>query len=120
MLQMVIWSTRQEAARRLRAPKLGVLLTCWDELNLNDISPQRLLAQRTPLLEQFIRAKWNQDSYFVLGLSSLERPLDAKLCDDDFINRGPESFGYVVRADGSQCDDLTVPLLQMLQLLDES
>lgn len=119
MLQMLLWSSRRDISTQLRSPKLGVLLTCWDELGIENEIPQHVLVERAPLLEQFIRATWSDKSYFVLGLSALERPLDKKQCDEEYISKGPESFGYVIRVDGTRTDDLTIPLLMMLELLDE-
>lgn len=120
LLQMLIWSTRKQTTSRLRCPKLGVLLTCWDELGVDTVPPQRILVERAPLLEQFIRGNWNESSYFVLGLSSLERPLDPKTSDEEYILRGPESFGYAILSDGTRTSDLTAPILKMLKLLNEN
>jgi hypothetical protein len=119
MLQMLVWSRRQQTNSRMLHPKLGILLTCWDELGIDAIQPARVLTERAPLLEQYIRANWNNSSYFVLGVSSLERPLDKDSTDDEFVSRGPESFGYAILSDGSRTVDLTAPLLKMFELLDE-
>lgn len=120
MLQMLIWSTLRQTSSRILTPKLGILITCWDELVIDVVEPQRVLAERAPLLEQFIRGNWHERSRFVLGLSSLERPLDLENSDEEFATRGPESFGYVVQSDGHRTGDLTVPLLKMLELLNEN
>jgi GTPase SAR1 family protein len=119
MLQILLWSTRKRGRPRLLSPKLGVLLTCWDELDNIEKEPSNVLAERAPLLEQFIRGTWAAGSCFIYGLSSLERSLDPNKVDDEFVIKGPESFGYVVRPDGSRTHDLTAPISGMLTLLDE-
>ncbi|AMV35121.1 hypothetical protein VN12_23545 [Pirellula sp. SH-Sr6A] len=120
MLQILMWAAQKGNSSRLRSPKLGVLLSCWDELGVENTTPSELLRERAPLLEQFVRANWTQDSVFVLGLSSLERPLNREKYDEDYVNKGPESFGYIIQSNGHRDDDLTIPLLKMLELIDEN
>jgi hypothetical protein len=119
MLQMVMWSTRKHTSSRMVRPKLGILLTCWDELGVNDVEPKSVLIERAPLLEQFIRGNWHDESVFVIGLSSLERPLDPRKSDEEFISKGPESFGYIIQPDGMRNADLTWPLSRMIEFLNE-
>lgn len=119
LLQMLLWSCRRDTTNQLTTPKLCVLLTCWDELEVSSKVPQQLLAERAPLLEQFIRATWDKGSCVVFGLSALERPLSKEKRDEEYIRKGPEAFGYVVQEDGTPTSDLTIPILTMLELLNE-
>lgn len=97
--------------RPLYRPRLGVLLTCWDELGF-DGTPAAALESRLPMLAAFIRSNWCAP--VVLGLSALGRPLNPNEPDAEYVRRGPEEFGYVVRADGSHSPDLTIPVEQLL------
>jgi hypothetical protein len=97
--------------RPLDRPRLGVLLTCWDELGF-DGKPAAALESRLPMLAAFIRSNWRSPA--VLGLSALERPLSPHDRDAEYVSRGPEEFGYVVQADGRRSSDLTVPIKQLL------
>lgn len=95
----------------LDRPRLGVLLTCWDELGF-DGTPAAALESRLPMLAAFIRSNWCAP--VVLGLSALERPLSPHERDAEYVCRGPEEFGYVVKADGAHSPDLTVPVELLL------
>ncbi len=95
-------------------PRLGVLLTCWDELGF-DGTPAAVLESRLPMLAAYIRSNWYVP--MVLGLSALERPLSPNERDAEYICRGPEEFGYVVKSDGSHSPDLTVPVELLLDCL---
>lgn len=95
----------------LDRPRLGILLTCWDELGFNG-TPADALESRLPMLAAFIRSNWCAP--VVLGLSALERPLSPHERDAEYVCRGPEEFGYVVKADGSHSSDLTVPVELLL------
>lgn len=92
-------------------PRLGVLLTCWDEAAFNG-TPEEALDSRLPLLSAFIRSVWRRPN--IMGLSALERPLSATARDMDYVAQGPEHFGYVIGADGTQSNDLTAPIHAML------
>lgn len=97
--------------RPLDRPRLGVLLSCWDELGF-DGAPAVALESRFPMLAAFLRSNWRAP--IVLGLSALERPLRPNDRDAEYVRRGPEEFGYVVRADGSHSPDLTIPIELLL------
>jgi hypothetical protein len=97
--------------RPLDRPRLGVLLTCWDELGF-DGTPAAALESRLPMLAAFIRSNWRAP--IVMGLSALERPLNPNERDAEYVRLGPEEFGYVVRTDGSHSSDLTMPVELLL------
>jgi hypothetical protein len=94
-----------------RLPRLGVLLTCWDEARF-DSSPKEALAARLPLVSAFIRSVWR--SPLVMGVSALGRPLSPTERDLEYVAQGPEHFGYVIASDGTQSNDLTAPIHAML------
>lgn len=93
-------------------PRLLILLSCWDELPAPQIGalPATVLAERMPLVAAFLKANWSQDALHILGLSALERPLSEDAVDEEYVNRGPEAFGYVIEADGTRSNDLTLAL----------
>ena len=64
------------------------------------------------MLKEFVEANW-QDA-LILGLSALGRSLSPRGRDMEYVARGPEHFGYVVTADGSEAPDLTLPIGMML------
>lgn len=110
LLQIMMFA-RGVADPPLAAPRLGVLLTCWDELGSVE-TPQAALAERMPMLDSFIRCNWIDP--MVMGLSALERPLSPTDRDADYVARGPEEFGYVIDNDGSRNSDLTVAVERLL------
>ncbi|MFK4719735.1 hypothetical protein ABIE89_000835 [Bradyrhizobium niftali] len=110
LLQMLLF-VGSMGDRPLERPRLAVLLTCWDELGFEG-APEAVLKERLPLFWTFIRSSWRAPT--VLGVSALERPLSPNERDPDYVAKGPENFGYVVRADGSRSPDLTLPIQLLL------
>lgn len=110
LLQMLIFAGGLNS-HPYRMPRLGVLLTCWDEAAF-DGTPEEALDQRLPLVSAFVRSVWRNS--LIMGLSALERPLSPTTRDMDYVAQGPEHFGYVVAPDGTRSNDLTVPIHAML------
>jgi hypothetical protein len=110
LLQMLLFAHGTAGKLRQR-PHLGVLLTCWDEAG-GDGMPEAVLADRLPLLSAFVKSNWQTP--MIMGLSALERPLSPTERDKEYLTRGPEHFGYVVRSDGQRTTDLTVPIHAMI------
>ena len=94
-----------------RLPRLLILLTCWDEMEMK-LRPVGILRQRLPMFHDFVSSNW-KDS-LVFGLSALGRRLDKTEADMDYVNRGSENFGYVVLENGTRCNDLTLPIRKLL------
>ncbi|MEU8327580.1 hypothetical protein [Micromonospora sp. NPDC048839] len=111
LLQMLVFVGGVAAGNPLDRPRLGILLTCWDELGF-DGTPAAALEGRLPMLAAFVRSNWCTPS--VMGLSALGRPLSPHDRDNDYVSRGPEHFGYVVKPDGSRSSDLTLPIQLLL------
>jgi hypothetical protein len=110
LLQMLIFS-HGSTSRSHRLPRLGVLLTCWDEAKIAQ-TPSEALKSRLPLLSAFVRSNWRQP--LIMGLSALERPLSPTTRDMEYASKGPEHFGYVVEANGTKSGDLTLPIHHLL------
>lgn len=110
LLQMLLFSYGSNAQAR-RVPRLGVLLTCWDEASIAQ-APAEALAARLPLVSAFVRSNWRRP--LIMGLSALERPLSPTTRDMGYASKGPEHFGYVIDAEGTKSSDLTVPIHYLL------
>lgn len=111
LLQMLLYLAQLHPESPLAKPRLTVLLSCWDELNTNEL-PEELIASRLPLLWSFVRSNWAGP--IVMGLSALERPLSKTEPDPDYAIHGPEGFGFVVLPDGTRTKDITLPIQQLL------
>lgn len=111
LLQMLIFSHRS-TSRSHHLPRLGVLLACWDEAVISQ-TPSEALEARLPLVSAFVQSNWWQP--LIMGLSALERPLSPTARDMEYASKGPEHFGYVVEANGTKSDDLTLPIWHLLE-----
>lgn len=121
LLQVLLAMSGRGLLTPLGKPNLLVLLSCWDdvvragEASDGDL-PADVLRRRMPMLSQFIASNWQKEAFAVYGLSSLEKTLDSKNSDDEFLNRGPENFGFVIEPDGTKNSDLTLPVAALLEL----
>ncbi|MGB3827614.1 MAG: hypothetical protein WA962_02455, partial [Ornithinimicrobium sp.] len=110
-LQLLLHVAGVGSIEPVRRPVLAVVLSCWDELSIPEgTPPQSVLKERFPLVEAFIRSNWHPFHTIVYGLSAQGKPLQPDAPDDEFIDQGPESMGYVVCPDGSHDADLTLLL----------
>ena len=112
LLQFLLFAAHAKTNAPLEQPRLCVLLTCWDELGFGG-TPMDALQHRLPMFCEFVEANWRQP--LVLGLSALGRPLSPSARDMDYVALGPENFGYVVKSDGSETRDLTLPIRLLLK-----
>lgn len=110
LLQMLIFTYRS-TSRSHGLPRLGILLTCWDETAIAP-TPLEALAVRLPLVSAFVKSNWRQP--LIMGLSALERPLNPTSRDTEYARKGPEHFGYVINANGTKSSDLTLPIYHLL------
>ena len=114
-LQLLLYTRKVEMVKQLKHPPLGIVLSCWDEIAApSGKQPKMLLQEKLPLFADFVEATWTSEAYFVIGLSSTERPLNDKQADEGYIDQGPENFGYTIGADGTKNPDLTLPLVELL------
>jgi hypothetical protein len=111
LLQMLNYISGAISPYPLAKPKLGVLLTCWDELATEGL-PASVLHERLPMLSDYLGSTWADP--IILGLSALGRPLSPHDRDSEYAARGPETFGYVVTPEGERSSDLTLPITSLL------
>lgn len=90
-----------------RKPKICFLLSCWDELN-TDSTPSELFKTSLPMLYEFIHSYWSEP--LIMGLSSLGKNLNKDNKDKDYMDSGPENFGYIICPDGTSNPDITIPI----------
>ncbi len=114
LLQMLIYIWSASTAKPLVSPRLGVILSCWDELGADELKqpPAQVLKSRLPMFSSFIHSLWAEP--LVLGLSALGRALTPNNSDMGYVVQGPEHFGYVVLANGDHTPDLTQPIQSLL------
>ncbi len=112
ILQLLLFTSGVGTRLRVGRPALGIVLSCWDELGGEDARarPADLLTMRMPLVGDFVASVWRAESLRVYGLSSLGKALKSDTPDGEYIDRGPERFGYVVLPDGTRSPDLTLPI----------
>lgn len=112
LLQILSHDRQRFTAVRAR-PSLTVVLSCWDEITTasQGSTPAQVLAAQMPLLSAFLETNWSSAGSAVFGLSAQGCALKASTPDEEFVDRGPERMGYLIRPDGSQTDDLTELLL---------
>ncbi|MGM5034950.1 hypothetical protein [Tardiphaga sp. 803_E3_N1_3] len=110
LLQILLFAHRSATEPRL-GPRLGVILTCWDEEGTDGL-PNATFETRMPLVSAFVRTNWSAP--IIMGLSALERSLSPKERDTEYAARGPEHFGYVIKPDGERTSDLTIPIHALL------
>jgi hypothetical protein len=109
LLQMLLCTKQTSIKQSITIPKLMVVLSCWDALNLSEGKiPSALLKEKLPLFYEFIRTVWDENSLDTVGLSSTEKALDSKKSDDDYLNNSPSNFGYVILPNGEKEKDLTL------------
>ncbi|KAA6332119.1 hypothetical protein EZS27_019338 [termite gut metagenome] len=109
LLQMLLFTKQTSIKQSITIPKLMVVLSCWDALNLSEGKiPSALLKEKLPLFYEFIRTVWDENSLDTVGLSSTEKTLDSKKSDDDYLNNSPSNFGYVILPNGEKEKDLTL------------
>jgi hypothetical protein len=111
-LQRLLFVRGTSLRHPLASPRLGVLLSCWDELPDSErtLAPAVILEKRAPLFSRFLRANWVASEFKIWGLSSTERRLPEMEPDAEFAAKGPQNFGYVVLENGGPHPDLTIPV----------
>lgn len=121
LLQGALAISRRGILRKRKEPVLVIILSCWDELFGTEIGekiiPYEVLHQKLPMFAEFLSANWERESLMVYGLSSLGKSLDEKKSDDEYLDFGPENFGYVVTPEGNQAKDLTLPIVDLMRLV---
>jgi hypothetical protein len=116
-LQRLLFVRGTSLRHRIDSPRLGILLSCWDELPGPELgqSPETLLEARAPLFSRFISSNWEPAQFKIWGLSSTERKLPETTPDLAFAKKGPEHIGYVVIGKAKTSPDLTIPINWLLE-----
>lgn len=112
LLQILLYTKRVGTLSPIRVPQLTILLSCWDEVGKPEGGepPALVLKEHLPMVYSFLANNWASKSFAIFGLSALERELNDKQSDSGYVDRGPASFGYVIKPDGVRTDDLTLPI----------
>ncbi|WP_261330850.1 hypothetical protein [Rhizobium leguminosarum] len=115
-LQWLMFIHGASKLTRIAEPRLLLLLSCWDELPEAEQSraPREVLRHRLPMVASFVETNWEDNSLHILGLSALERALSEERRDEDYVDMGPESFGYVILPGGERSSDLTLAITPLL------
>lgn len=114
LLQMLVHA--RGLRDRTALPPLVLLLSCWDEMKLSKgTTPSEVIDSHMPLLASYVRSIW-ADRASVLGLSALGIELSDKVPNEDFVDNGPENFGFIVKANGEEDTDLTIPLVRLADM----
>jgi len=112
LLQMLLYVKGVSSYKNDCEVKLTVVLSCWD--NIDGISkeskPSEVLKDRLPLVKQFINSIWAEDTVTFIGLSSTGKTLSNDNIDEEYIDKGPENFGYIVNPNGVKEPDLTLSI----------
>jgi len=106
LLQALLYWRRQAAVPQ-PYPRLTLVLSCWDELDITDATPAALARERLALLDGYCSATWPSGAFDVVGLSAQGHRLHDDKPSDDYLDHGPQQMGWFVTSDGRQDDDLT-------------
>ncbi|WP_155288440.1 hypothetical protein [Rhodococcoides fascians] len=110
LLQILRHARTQAGTSGGRQLRVTLVLSCWDELGLDDGAlPGFIASKRLSLLDSYCRNEWASD-YRVLGLSSQGRSLVENEPADEFLDYGPQKMGWLVDEGGSLNPDLTMLL----------
>ncbi len=110
LLQMLLYIKGVPSLNKIKKPNLTVVLSCWDLLNLPDNTlPVNVLKERLPLFYHFVKNAWAEKSLSVIGLSSTEKTLTDE-ADEEYIDKTPINFGYIINPTGEKQKDLTLSI----------
>jgi len=115
LLQALLFIKQVGTINQLNNPPIVVVLSCWDEIpEPKPARPAELLKSHLPMLSQFIEATWQPQRVEIIGLSALGKPLKDDVSDDEFMDNGPERQGWCISSDGKRTDDLTLPVVALM------
>lgn len=110
LLQMLVRVKEKSFLAPDQLPRLTIMLSCWDEYKETHpaaVIPSETLAGELPMFHCFLLSNWPSTHLQVIGLSSTGRKLDKNIPDDDYLDYGPEKFGYWIDETGQEHSDLT-------------
>jgi len=114
LLQILLHVAGLSTIESREQPRLAVLLSCYDELAVDNLLPSQVLAKNLPLVSAFIDSLWKPSAISIWGLSALGCLLEKNSDNENFINQGPEHQGWIVNPDGHKDADLSRPLAWLL------
>jgi len=110
LLQIFLYIKGISTLHKVKKPNLTIILSCWDELKLKEKTvPSELLKDKLPLLYYFVKNTWDINYLSIIGLSSTEKSLTDEP-DEDYIDRTPIDFGYIINSNGIKEKDLTLSI----------
>jgi len=110
LLQMLLHTKGIPTLNKVSKPNLTIVLSCWDMLSLPDgTKPIDILKERLPLLYHYVKNTWIDKSFSVIGLSSTEKTL-TDVSDEEYIEKTPLNFGYIINENGEKQNDLTLSI----------
>lgn len=110
LLQILLYMKGIPSLNKINKPNLTIVLSCWDIQNLPDNTlPFQVLKQRLPLLYNFLKNTWREKSLSIIGLSSTGKTLTDE-ADEEYIDKTPIKFGYIINPNGIKEEDLTLSI----------
>lgn len=110
LLQMLLYIKGIPSLNKVNIPNLTIVLSCWDTLKLPEGTiPNNVLKERLPLLYHFVKNTWSNNALSIIGLSSTEKTLTDE-ADEEFIDKLPINFGYIINPKGEKQEDLTLSI----------
>lgn len=110
LLQMFLYMKGIPSLNKINKPNLTIVLSCWDLQNFQDYTlPFDVLRERLPLLYDFVKNTWTEKSLSIIGLSSTGKTLTDE-ADEEYIDKTPIKFGYVINPNGIKEEDLTLSI----------
>lgn len=110
LLQMLLYMKGIPSLNKINKPNLTIVLSCWDIQNFQDNTlPVDVLRERLPLLYDFVKNTWAEKSLSIIGLSSTGKTLTDE-ADEEYIDKTPIKFGYIINQNGIKEEDLTLSI----------
>jgi GTPase SAR1 family protein len=110
LLQMLLYIKGIPSLNKINKPNITIVLSCWDVQKLPDNTlPFEVLKQRLPLLYDFVKNNWAEKSLSIIGLSSTGKTLTDE-ADEEYIDKTPIKFGYIINPNGIKEEDLTLSI----------
>ena len=110
LLQMLLYIKGIPSLNKVNILNLTIVLSCWDTLKLpKGTIPNNVLKERMPLLYHFVKNTWSNNALSIIGLSSTEKTLTDE-ADEEFIDKLPINFGYIINPKGERQKDLTLSI----------
>lgn len=106
LLQILLYYKFNDYHFKNNKVRLTVALTCWDELETEDV-PWHYLQKELPLLYAFLKANWQPDACIVVGLSAQQFRLNNSENQEKYAIEGPEKFGFMIDKNGKRTNDIT-------------